>query len=179
MKKYLKNGCAFIRGLIFIISIKFKNKIEIKSKLRIFKNVEFTIDKGANMKLGKNVKIRERSFISTRKNSILILGDNTSIGMDSKIVCHDKIEIGEGTLISPNVLIYDHDHLFTRENGVERKKFNTSPIIIGENCWIGANTVILRGTKIGDNCVIGAGSVVKGNYPQGSIIVQNREVVIK
>lgn len=40
--------------------------------------------------------------------------------------------------------------------------------------WIGANTVILRGTVIGRDCVVGAGSVLKGVYPAGSVIVQKR-----
>jgi len=46
------------------------------------------------------------------------------------------------------------------------------------NCWIGANTVILRGTTIGDNSVIGAGCVLKGEYPAGAIIIQKRETTI-
>lgn len=49
---------------------------------------------------------------------------------------------------------------------------------IGKNCWIGANTVILRGTTIGDNSVIGAGCVLKGEYPAGAIIIQKRETTI-
>ena len=52
--------------------------------------------------------------------------------------------------------------------------FKTSPVIIGNNVWIGANTVILRGTEIGDNCVIGAGCVIKGKYGANSVIVQKR-----
>ena len=47
--------------------------------------------------------------------------------------------------------------------------------MIGNRVWIGANTVILRGTVIGDDCVIGAGSVVKGNVPANSVLVQKRD----
>lgn len=50
---------------------------------------------------------------------------------------------------------------------------------LGKNCWIGANTVILRGTTIGDNCVIGAGSVLKGEYPARTILLQKREQEIR
>ena len=59
--------------------------------------------------------------------------------------------------------------------GLEQNCFKTKPIIVGSNCWIGAQTVILRGTEIGDNCVVGAGSVLKGKYPDGSVIIQKRE----
>ena len=48
------------------------------------------------------------------------------------------------------------------------------PITVGDDVWIGANTVILRGTVIGRDCVVGAGSVLKGVYPAGSVIVQKR-----
>ena len=94
--------------------------------------------------------------------------------MDCKIAVHERVIIGEGTLLSPNVLIYDHDHVFDSETGVHRKDFRTKPIVIGKNCWIGANTVILKGTTIGDNCVIGASSVVKASIPKGTVYVQKK-----
>ena len=53
-------------------------------------------------------------------------------------------------------------------------KYKTGSIEIGNNVWIGANTIILRGTKIGDNAVIAAGSIVKGEVPTGAVIVQKR-----
>ena len=53
-------------------------------------------------------------------------------------------------------------------------------MIIGDNVWIGANTVILRGSIIDNGCVIGAGSVIKGEYPPDSVVIQKREdTVIK
>ena len=60
-------------------------------------------------------------------------------------------------------------------------KFQTSPITIGSNVWIGANTLILRGTTIGDNCVVAGGSVIRGSYPADTVIVQKRttEVIVQ
>ena len=49
--------------------------------------------------------------------------------------------------------------------GFAAMKYKTAPVEIGNNVWIGANCVILRGTKIGDNCVVAAGSVIKGRVP--------------
>ena len=80
---------------------------------------------------------------------------------------------------SPNVQIYDHDHDFRVEGGVKAGKYKTAPVEIGNNVWIGANTIILRGTKIGDNAVIGAGCVVKGEVPAGAVLVQKRVSEIK
>lgn len=91
------------------------------------------------------------------------------------VFCHEKIIIEEGVEFGPNVLIYDHDHDYKTNGGIKAGKFITAPVKIGKNSWIGANTVILRGTVIGENFVIAAGSVVKGNIPDGTVFVQKRQ----
>ena len=53
------------------------------------------------------------------------------------------------------------------------------PISIGKNCFIGCNSIILKGTTLGDGCVVGAGAVVSGQFPDNSIIVGNPGKVIK
>lgn len=91
-------------------------------------------------------------------------------------IAHKNIFIGDNTSIGPNVCIYDHDHKFGEQG--KKQGFNSSEVIIEENVWIGAGTIILRGTHIGKNCVIGAGCVIKGEVPENSLVTQNREVKI-
>ena len=71
-------------------------------------------------------------------------------------------------------MVYDHDHDFRAEGGVKSMQYKSSPIKIGNNVWIGANSIILRGTVIGDNAVIGAGSIVKGEVPVGELFIQKK-----
>ena len=85
-----------------------------------------------------------------------------------------SVTIGKGTMFGPNVLVYDHDHNYKSANGISDNKFKVGNVKIGNNVWIGANTIILKDTEIGDNCVVGAGSVIKGKYPDNSLIVQKR-----
>jgi acetyltransferase-like isoleucine patch superfamily enzyme len=59
------------------------------------------------------------------------------------------------------------------------KKFNTSPIKIGKNCWLGSNVIVLKGVEIGNNCVIGAGCIIYKNIPAGSVVINNQELMIK
>lgn len=174
MGKLFRNGVAFIRGGFMRTASLFDKNMKVNGRLRVFGTAEMDISRGACLHLGRGVKIRERAYLSVRKGAVLNIDDNASVGMDCKVVCHEKIEIGAGTLLSPNVLIYDHDHVFSKEEGVARKQFKTAPISIGRNCWIGANTVILKGTEIGDNCIVGAGCVLKGKYPDNTTIVQKR-----
>lgn len=70
-------------------------------------------------------------------------------------------------------MIYDNDHA-VKNGKVSDNQYITSEVKIGSNVWIGAGTVILKGTTIEDNCIIGAGSVVKGTVEKGSIFVQKR-----
>lgn len=83
-----------------------------------------------------------------------------------------NIEIGENVLFAPNV------SLFTAAHPIDPEKRNTGieyalPITIGDNVWMGGNTVVLPNVTIGNNVVIGAGSVVTKDIPDDCIAVGN------
>lgn len=80
-------------------------------------------------------------------------------------------------MFGPSVKIFDNNHRFTKENGV-LSSLKTDEIIIGNNCWIASNVIILKGTHIGDNCVIGAGCIVSGNIPSNSLVKCKNELEI-
>ena len=78
-------------------------------------------------------------------------------------------------MIGPNVMIFDHDHDYKAEGGISSGKVKIGDIEIGNNVWIGAGCIILRGSKIGDNCVIAAGTIVRENIMSSSLVYQKRE----
>ena len=61
----------------------------------------------------------------------------------------------------------------------DKEKIKSKPIIIGKNCFIGCNSIILKGTVLGDNCVVGAGAVVIEDVPAGATVVGNPARIIK
>lgn len=136
---------------------------------------EITLERGGYLNIGKGFKMRDGAKIRVRKGAKCTIGKNVLLNSGNIITCHDNIVIGDNVQLSPGVLIYDHDHDFRAEGGLSAMKYRSSPIVIGNNVWIGANTVILRGTVIGDNSVIAAGSVLKGNLPADTVIYQKRE----
>lgn len=135
---------------------------------------EITLDKGGKLEIGEYFKMRDGAKIRVRKHAECIIGKNTSLNCNNMIVCREKIIIGDDVQFSSNVQIYDHDHDYGVEGGIKAGKYKTAPIEIGNNVWIGANTVILRGTKVGNNVVIAAGSIVKGEIPPGTVFIQKR-----
>lgn len=139
---------------------------------------EISLDYGGKLEIKKGLKMRDGAKIRVRKGGKCKIGKNVGISSNNIIACHDSITIGNNVQFGPNVLIYDHDHDFRAEGGIGAMKYKTSPVEIGNNVWIGANCVILRGTKIGDNCVIAAGSVLKGEFPEKSVVVQKKETSI-
>lgn len=140
---------------------------------------EITLSKGGKLQIGKRFKMRDGAKIRVRKKAICIIGNNVSINSNNMIACHEKIVLGDNIQLSPNVQIYDHDHDFRVDGGIGKMKYKTSPIMIGDNVWIGCNSVILKGTTIGNNCVIAAGSIVSGVVPDNSVFVQKRINTIK
>lgn len=144
---------------------------------RISPNVVLEFNKGSNVKLGRKVRIHSGSKVKVRSGANLEIGDNVKINYCCILACHDEIKIGEGTEFGPSVYLYDHDHDYKSGLHSDSKKesYKSAPIVIGKNCWIGANTVILRGTVVGDNCVVGAGCILNGEYEANSLIIQKRE----
>ena len=145
---------------------------------RISSRTEISMDKNAILKIGKMFNMRSGSKIRVRKNANISIGDNVSLSHNCIFACHEKITIGDDVQFSPGVLVYDHDHDFKVEGGVKLGKYKTSPITIGNNVWVGANSIILRGSKIGDNSVIAAGSIVKCEVPPNSVFMQKKEAKI-
>ena len=140
---------------------------------------EITFDRGGELRIGAGFKMRDGAKLRVRKGAVCTMGKNVSINSGNVINCQNSITLGDNVILSPNVQIYDHDHDYACEGGIAAGKYITGPVEIGSNVWIGANCVILRGTKIGDNCVIGANSVVKGEIPANSVVYQKRENILK
>lgn len=152
-----------------------KGLIQIGAKSRIFGG-KIRASSGKVL-VGEHCEIREAD-IQANKGEIEI-GKDCFLNTGCILVSCDHIKIGSGCAFGTNVSIYDHDHIYVREGKQPWNENKTSPIEIGENCWIGSNVIILRGSKIGSNCVIAAGTIVKGSIPAHSMVYQKREICIK
>ncbi|GGB00522.1 sugar O-acetyltransferase [Agarivorans gilvus] len=100
------------------------------------------------------------------------LGNNVYVNFNLTLVDDTHIYIGDDVMIGPNVTLATAGHPIDPELRKKNAQFNI-PITIGNNVWIGANTVVLPGVTIGDNTVIGAGSVVTKDLPSNVVALGN------
>lgn len=176
MRKQINNVISVCYSAIRLGFLKLFYGSNLKSGIveRISPNVVIEIEKG-KLILGNMTSIHSNCKLKVRKNAQLEFGERVFLNYGCMITCREYIKIGSGSMLGPNVLIYDHDHDFHLEGELRQKRFKNAPVSIGKNCWIGANTVILKGVTIGDEAVIGAGCVVTRDVPAKTIMIQKRE----
>ena len=107
----------------------------------------------------------------------ITVGNRCAPGMNAHnyIQARNGIILGNNLRIGPGVGLISASHSLDNYDMHEK----TSPIIIGNNVWIGMNAVIMPAIKIGDNVIIGAGSIVTSDIPSDSVAAGNPCKVIR
>ncbi|MED5017405.1 sugar O-acetyltransferase [Paenibacillus chibensis] len=100
------------------------------------------------------------------------IGENFYSNYNCIIVDCSRVSIGSNVLFGPNVSLFAAGHPLHHELRNQEIEY-AFPITIGNNVWIGGNTVVNPGVTIGDNTVIGSGSVVTKDIPANVVAVGN------
>ena len=138
--------------------------------------VNIWFGKNAQVDIGKAVCIGPGVNLIVKDNARLKIGDSSYFTSDAHIEVVESLEIGSNCAISWGVSIIDsnhHDIYYENRVSVNKK------LQIGDNVWIGCNSIILPGTVIGSGSTIAAGSVVKGDFPTNSLIAGNPAKVVR
>jgi len=127
--------------------------------------------------LGSRSTIEDFSTINNGVGDVII-GDNTLIGMSNVII--GPITIGNNVIFAQNIVASGLNHEYTDVNTpIHAQEILVSAIVIEDDCWIAANSVITAGVTIGRHSVIAAGAVVTKNIPPNSVAAGNPAKVIK
>jgi acetyltransferase-like isoleucine patch superfamily enzyme len=143
---------ALFSGLAFFIHehVTWRRKLKKRGKhIRI--HVRASIRNAQNISMGNNVRITMDCCIWAEKNSLITFGDNVLVGPGVKMFCGNH-----GIKLSEVPMVFQ-----------ERTE---ADINIGNDVWIGANSVITSGVTIANGAVIAAGSVVTKDVPANSIV---------
>ncbi len=180
-----------IRFLIFYLlyliwKIRYLGRVHLVgfSIILPFRHSSITIGKGSGLcstSMYNLLGIYQRTILVARHGGKLSIGKNVGIS-GSTIYAMKEICIGDNTFIGANCKIVDSDFhaLDVGMNfSIDPRYIKMRPVSIGKNCFIGMNSIILKGTVIGDNSIVGAGSVVSGNFPGNVVIAGNPARIIK
>lgn len=129
---------------------------------------------GASCYVGRHVELGPSGAIS--------IGDHASI-QDRSILVGD-VKLGRYCLLSLNVLMTSGRHYFDRwphllirdqdsqvSQDADLIRDHSRPIIVGEDCWLGMNSVVMPGVKIGRGCIVGSNAVVTHDLPPYSVAI--------
>jgi acetyltransferase-like isoleucine patch superfamily enzyme len=125
--------------------------------------------------LGDNVTIERLTTILCtgvlrNKGEGVKIGNNTGINQGGYIGGQGGVEIGDNVIIGPGVKIFSENHNFHGDEYIKNQGEKRDQVMIGNNCWIGSNVVILAGVTLGEKTIVAAGSVVNKSFTGNCIV---------
>ncbi len=170
-----------------ITSIGIHHTVRIYGSGEIFIGNNTYIDENVDIYTNLNSKlfINEECTISSYCRIVLLDGDCIEIdkkcSFQKRCELHGNIYIGKFNLFAPNCYMSSGTHSFAGdEKLLIREKDKTSKrkkIIIGDDCWMGINSVILPNSNIGSKCVIGANVVFGGKLDDKKIVKNSSNII--
>ncbi len=150
-------------------------KMNFGKSITVGQNVKISTIGSEGFYFGHNFTIRNFSIIDSfgsikKESGKLVIGDNVGVSEFCYFAVRGNISIGDNVIFGPGVKIFSENHSFKLFEKVFRLQEEIrNEVIIGNNVWIGSNTIILPGVTIEDNAVIAAGSVVNKNINNGTL----------
>ena len=128
-------------------------------------------------KLGKHSTVEDFCVIDNGVGNITI-GHHTRIGLRSTII--GPVQIGDYVILAQNVVLSGLNHIYTDiEHPICLQGVSVKEIIIEDEAWIAANSVITAGVKIGKHSIVASGSVVTKSVPPYTIVGGNHARILK
>lgn len=164
----------------FSFSVKFQSpgRITIGRQTKILPYVFLNASAG-KISMGHKCYIDRNVLISCNGGDITF-GDHCSLNPFCVIYGHGGLKVGNDVRVATGTVIIPGNHGYEdRSIKICDQPGTAKGIVIGNDCWIGANVTILDGVNIGDGCVIGAGSVVTKSIEPYAVAVGNPIKIVK
>lgn len=134
----------------------------------------------SNVDFKAGARVRFLGDFSGRFYGPATFGHDVKFGRGATIAIHSRLDVGNDCLFAAYTSIHDEAHVYgSGPDPIDGRGLKTSPIVIGNNVWVGTKATILQGVTIGDNAVIGANAVVTRDVPANSIAVGAPARVVK
>ncbi len=127
--------------------------------------------------MGNGSRIEDYCVINNGVGDVLI-GTNSLVGVSSVVI--GPVSIGNNIILAQHVVLSGLNHGYQDIHlPIRRQTVTTAPIVVEDDCWIGANSVITAGVTIGRHSVVAGGSVVTRDVPPFSVVGGNPARILK
>jgi acetyltransferase-like isoleucine patch superfamily enzyme len=169
MDKFLSLKNLLIANLsILVVKLLFFKYVKFKFPVKSLYAPKIRVRNGGEVFI-HDAKFRSNCFVFSDGGKVVV-GSNCFFNNGCSLNSMGGISIGCGTLFGENVKLYDHNHMII--DGIpSHNDFVIKDIIIGANCWIGSNSIILPGVTICDGVTIGAGCIVTKSISESGVYV--------
>jgi acetyltransferase-like isoleucine patch superfamily enzyme len=146
----------------------FHRGIEVGRGARVGRGCRLLIDRGARLRLGQGCEIDDGTTIAVYANARIVLGAGSFVGHHATIAACESVQVGNGVFVADMVSIRDHDHEVGRSPS--SGAMTITPVVVGDDVWIGSKATLLRGADVGAGAIVGANAVVRGSVPARSVV---------
>lgn len=127
--------------------------------------------------VGEKTVVEAGSVINNGVGDV-VLGAHSLVGLRNTII--GPVHIGNHVILAQNVVMSGLNHGYADvSQPIKTQGVITAPIVINDECWIGANAVITAGVTVGKHSVVAAGSIVTKDVPAYSIVGGNPAKLLK
>lgn len=169
-----------------VLNVRYGTNMMVMGPIHIIARGNFIIGDNLNVisgiminTLGRNIK----TSLRVDKKASISIGNN--VGMSCVAIwSREKITIGDNVKLGANVMVFDSDmhsldYQLRRDVSTDGVNAKSSPIVIGDDVFVGANSIITKGVIIGEKSIIATGSVVVKSVPKNEIWGGNPAKFIK
>lgn len=144
---------------------------------KIYRSVRMDTPPYRTFSLGDHSVVESFSCINNAVGDVVI-GDHTRIGLHNTII--GPVTIGQHVNLAQGIVVTALNHNYSiPDQRIDQQGVTTAAVTIGNDCWIGANAVILPGVTIGEHSVVAAGAVVTKDVPSHSLVAGVPARIIK
>ncbi len=158
------------RARQLLVERELAGRLTLEQQARLERGLIWRVGAAGRVRVGAGACIREGTELKV--DGLLEIGPRSLIGAWNVLSVLERLSIGADCLLAERVSIRDHDHRFEDPGQpIAAQGYRVAAVTLGNNVWIGANVVLMKGVTLGDGCVVGANAVVTRSFGPGTVLV--------
>ena len=158
------------RWRLLLARVRTRERVEAGRRVAVGRGVRFDVSPGARIVLGEGAVLGDGCRLHVRGGELSI-GAGSVLGSRCALVCHERVQVGDGCLLADEVVLADVDQ---RSDDVERpvrlQGVRVAPVVVGDGARLGPGAAVLRGVSIGEGAIVGAHAVVTHDVPAAAVV---------